>query len=43
VAFGLDEFADIEALQKHAELLNEHDHFRYIESVSMLGTKWDVL
>ena len=42
VAFGLDEFPDIEAVQKHIELLNEHDHFRYIESVSMLGTKWEV-
>jgi hypothetical protein len=39
--FGLDEFPDIEAAQKFAQLLIEQDHFRYIESVSMLGTKWE--
>jgi len=41
-AFGIDEFPDIEAAQKFAELLQEQDHFRYIESASMLGTKWDL-
>ena len=41
--FGIDEFPDIEAAQDFQELLDEHDHFRYIESVSMLGTKWEVL
>ena len=41
-AFGIDEFPDIEAAQKFAELLREQDHFRYIESASMLGTKWDL-
>jgi hypothetical protein len=40
-AFGLDEFPDIEAVQKFQELLDEYDHFRYVESVSMLGTKWE--
>ena len=39
--FGLDEFPDIEAVQKFTELLHEQDHFRYIEGVSMLGTKWE--
>ena len=41
LAFGLDEFPDIEAVQKFTELLIEQDHFRYIESVSILGTKWE--
>ena len=38
--FGLDEFPDIEAVQKFTGFLLERDHFRYIESVSMLGTEW---
>ena len=41
-AFGLDEFPDIEAVQKFTELLLEQEHFRYIESASMLGTKWEL-
>jgi len=41
-AFGLDEFPNIEAVQKFTEILQEQDHFRYIESVSMLGTKWEL-
>jgi hypothetical protein len=40
-AFGMDEFPDIEAVRKFTDLLNGHDHFRYVESVSMLGTKWE--
>ena len=40
--FGIDEFPDIEAVQKHTQLISEYDHFRYIESVSMLGTKWEM-
>jgi len=39
--FGLDEFPDIDAVQKFTELLQEHDHYRYIESMSLLGTKWE--
>ena len=39
--FGLDEFPDVEAVQKFTDILNEQDHFRYIESVSILGTKWE--
>ena len=31
---------DIEAVQKHSQLLNELKLFHYIESVSMLGTEW---
>ena len=42
MAFGLDEFPDIESAQKFAELLQEQDHFQYIESDSMLGTKWEL-
>jgi hypothetical protein len=41
VMFGLDEFPDIEAVQEFTELLLEQDHFRYIESMSVLGTKWE--
>ena len=38
--FGVDEYPDIEAVQKFTEILIERDHFRYIEVESMLGTKW---
>jgi len=40
LAFGIEEFPDIEAVQKFTGFLLERDHFRYIESVSMLGTEW---
>ena len=40
-AFGLDEFPDLEAVHRFHELVEEHEHFRYIESASMLGTKWE--
>jgi hypothetical protein len=40
--FGLEEFPDIEAVQKHTEvLLMELDHYRYMECTSLLGTKWE--
>ena len=39
--FGLDEFPDIDAVQEFHELLEEYGHFRYVDSVSMLGTKWE--
>jgi hypothetical protein len=38
--FGVEEFPDVEAVQKHTELLVELDHYRYIESFSMLGTQY---
>jgi hypothetical protein len=38
--FGVEEYPNIEAVQKFTELISERDHFRYIESLSMLGTKW---
>jgi hypothetical protein len=36
--FGVEEFPDIEANQKLTDLLMELNHYRYIESVSVLGT-----
>jgi hypothetical protein len=38
--FGVEEFPDIEAVQRHAKLLNELNWMKYAESSSMLGTKW---
>lgn len=38
--FGVEEFPDIEAVQRHAELLNELNWLRYVESSTVLGTKW---
>ena len=40
VAWGVEKFPDIEAVQKHAQLLMDSGHYKYIESVSYLGTKW---
>jgi hypothetical protein len=37
--WGVDKFPDIEAAQKHAELLMELNWFRYADSTSYLGTK----
>ena len=39
--FGVEEFPDIEAVQKHAEALFEAEHFRYLESMSLLGVAWE--
>jgi hypothetical protein len=41
--FGVEEFPDIEAVQKHAEDLGELDWYRYIEGSSMLGTTMEGL
>lgn len=38
--FGVEEFSDIEAEQKHSKLLNELNWFRYVETISVLGTEW---
>ena len=38
--FGVEEFPDAEAVQKHAGLLFEIDHYRYFEGTSMLGIEW---
>ena len=40
--FGMEEFPDVEAVREHTALLQELNHFRYFESVSMLGTKWEL-
>jgi hypothetical protein len=39
--FGVEEFPNIEAVQKHAQLLNELDWpSRYGMSITLLGTEW---
>jgi hypothetical protein len=40
LCFGVEEFPDIEAVQKHAQLLAELNWFRYTESEAVLGTEW---
>ena len=42
VGFGVEEFPDIEAVQKFTELLEEFGHYRFISGTSLLGTKWEV-
>jgi len=37
--WGVEKFPDIEAVQKHADLLMELNHYNYIDSVSYLGTE----
>ncbi len=37
--FGLEVFPDIEAVQKFTEMLNELNWFRYMESMTVLGTE----
>jgi hypothetical protein len=39
--FGVEEFPDIEGVQKHAQELNELNWFRYGETLTILGTKWE--
>jgi hypothetical protein len=41
-AFGVEEFPDIESVQKHTKLLSELNWGRYLTSVSTLGTKWEM-
>lgn len=40
-AFGVQEFPNIEAVEQHLRDLWELDWFRYIDSKSMLGIRWD--
>jgi len=40
--FGLEEFPDIEAVQKQAEDPTELNWLRYMKSMSVLGTKWEL-
>ena len=37
---GVEEFPNIEAVQKYMATLQELNWFRYTESTSVLGTKW---
>ena len=37
--WGVEKFPDIEAVQKHTDLLLELNWFHYVESTSYLGTK----
>jgi hypothetical protein len=39
-ACGVEEFPDIEAVQKHTLALSELGHFRYMDGQSVLGVKW---
>ena len=39
LGFGVEEFPDIEAVQKHTADLDEVDWFRYGESMTLLGSK----
>jgi hypothetical protein len=41
LGFGVEEFPDIEAVQKHTEGLDELDWFRYIETMTFLGSKME--
>ena len=38
--FGLEQFPDIEAVQKYSEMLSELKWFRYIDGISALGIEW---
>jgi hypothetical protein len=38
--FGIEEFPNIEAIQKYTAILNELNWFRYFESMTVLGTEW---
>lgn len=40
-AFGVEEYPNIEALQKLTAIHEEIQHFRYLESMTVLGTKSD--
>jgi hypothetical protein len=40
--FGLEEFPDIEAVQRHEQLLTDLNWARYIESRTTLGTELSV-
>jgi hypothetical protein len=38
---GMEEFPNIEAVQKYMAALQELNWFRYCEGTSVLGTKWE--
>jgi hypothetical protein len=37
--WGVEQYPNIEAVQKHTELLNAFNWFRYMESMTVLGTE----
>jgi hypothetical protein len=39
--WGVEEFPDIEAVQKLAQLQAELNWYRYVDSKTILGTKWE--
>lgn len=39
--FGVEEFPDIEAVQKLAEMHDELNWHRYVEGMSVLGMEWE--
>ena len=39
-AFGVHEYPNMDAVVKHFEGMQALDFFRYIESETMLGTRW---
>lgn len=39
MVFGVEEFADLEAVKRHQDALEAVDWFRYIESETMLGLR----
>ena len=41
LGFGVEEYPDIEAVQKSKQILLELDWYRYVEGVSLLGSKWE--
>jgi hypothetical protein len=43
MGFGVEEFPDIEAVQKHTAYLNQLNWpHQYAESMTLLGTKWEL-
>ena len=40
-AFGVEEFPDIEAIQKHAQLLDQINWSRYVDADTLIGTAWE--
>jgi hypothetical protein len=40
-AFGIEEFPDLEALQRHSAMLAELNWARYLESTTTVGTAWE--
>ncbi len=41
LVWGVEEYPDIEAYQKHVEELEKLEWYRYISAKSTLGTKWE--